>query len=311
MLIKIIKNWDEPNIFRQTPANNGKWNNCEFTTKDIEVDYVVVLNYIDDDISVECPKNNIFVIMQEPYIKNTFDWMVEGHKQFSKVFTHHIFNSSSKYIESNPMLPWHVDKSYDELKTISLSDIKKEKGISWITSTKSYFPGHKDRMSFLETMKISELDIELFGRGINEIGDKWDGLAPYKYSFAIENSSSKDYWTEKLADCFLSYTMPIYYGCTNIDEYFPKDSMIKIDISKPQEAIEIINTAINDNTWEKNIEAVKKARALVLNKYNFFNQICEICNSNSEIESKKENITLKKYKRTLLRKIISRFKRIK
>jgi hypothetical protein len=306
MKIKIIKNWEYPNIFRQIPNYGNKWNNCEFTTEDVEVDYVIVLNYIDQDISVNCPKENIFVVMQEPYIKGTFDWMIEGHKKFSKVFTHHIFSSSSKYIPSNPMLPWHIDKSYDELKALSLNNLNKAKELSWITSIKSHFPGHKDRMSFLEDIKKSGLDIDLFGRGIKEIDDKWDGLEPYKYALAIENSSSKDYWTEKLADCYLSYTMPIYYGCTNIDEYFPKDSMIKIDINKPKEAIEIIKKSLEEKVWEKNIEAIKEAREFVLDKYNFFNQVCEICNSENNSSNTKEKVVLRKYKKTLLRKMLNR-----
>ena len=61
--------------------------------------------------------------------------------------------------------------------------------------------------------------------------------------------------------------MPIYYGCPNIEKYFPKEAMIKIDIEKPQEAIKIIRKAIEDNLWEKNFDAVVKARNIVLNKF--------------------------------------------
>ena len=102
-IIKIIKNWTTPDIFRQTPSDSGEWNNCTFTEDDrSNYDFVIVLNYVNEDITVECPKENIFVVMQEPYIKGTFDWMVDGHKQFSKVFSHHIFNNKAKYIASNP-----------------------------------------------------------------------------------------------------------------------------------------------------------------------------------------------------------------
>ena len=30
--------------------------------------------------------------------------------------------------------------------------------------------------------------------------------------------------SEKIADCFLAWTMPIYYGCPRIAEYFPAES---------------------------------------------------------------------------------------
>jgi len=74
-------------------------------------------------------------------------------------------------------------------------------------------------------------------------------------------------------DVFLSWSMPIYYGCTNITDYFPREPMILIAINKPEEAIEIINKAVADDLWSKNIEAIREARNLVLNKYQTFPMI--------------------------------------
>ena len=45
----------------------------------------------------------------------------------------------------------------------------------------------------------------------------------------IENQSVKHYFTEKLIDSFLTYTLPIYWGCPNIGEYFNLDGMIIVD----------------------------------------------------------------------------------
>ena len=56
----------------------------------------------------------------------------------------------------------------------------------------------------------------------------------------MENAVIPDYWTEKIADCFLAWTLPIYYGCPNLEDYFPEKSFIRIDIEKPEEAIDSI-----------------------------------------------------------------------
>lgn len=40
------------------------------------------------------------------------------------------------------------------------------------------------------------------------------------YHLAIENCESRFYFSEKLLDCFLTDTIPIYWGCRNIGEYF-------------------------------------------------------------------------------------------
>ena len=46
--------------------------------------------------------------------------------------------------------------------------------------------------------------------------DKIDGLRDYRYHFCIENIK-RDYWfTEKLIDCFVTGTIPIYWGCPSI-----------------------------------------------------------------------------------------------
>ena len=57
------------------------------------------------------------------------------------------------------------------------------------------------------------------GFGFNPITNKKNAIDPYLYSIAIENSSYRHYWTEKISDVFLGYSAPIYYGCKNLDEY--------------------------------------------------------------------------------------------
>ena len=118
-------------------------------------------------------------------------------------------------------------------------------------------------MCFLERIS-GKVEFDLFGRGFTPLADKWDGLAPYRYSIAVENYRGPDYWTEKIADCFLSWTMPIYYGCTNITDYFPPEAMVLIDIDDIEEAVDKIREAIAQDLWRKNLDAIEYARKLVL-----------------------------------------------
>ncbi|MGJ8638547.1 MAG: glycosyltransferase family 10 domain-containing protein [Opitutaceae bacterium] len=107
------------------------------------------------------------------------------------------------------------------------------------------------------------------------IEDRFDGLESFKYSIAIENSFHPHYWTEKNADCFLLWTMPIYCEPPNITDDFPEESMIIIDPYDPQKGIETIKQAIQDNRWKKNLDAIHEARNRALNKYQIFPWICE------------------------------------
>jgi hypothetical protein len=311
MLVRVFRCWDKPDILRQTPGHSGKWGDVQFICEeDGECDFVMVLNRVGkEDRHAICPENNVWAVFQDPFVFRIHDWMIDNHQQFKKVFTHHIFNNDKKYVAHYPMLAWYIDKSYDELKALGVPE--KTKNISWITSNKSLYPGHRERMGFIEFIQQSGLDIDIYGKGIRPIDDKWDGQAPYKYSLVVENSSSPDYWTEKLADSYLAYCLPIYYGCTNIDDYFPSDAYIRIDIHKPEEALRIIQNAINNNEWEKRLDAIKKSRELVLDTYNFFPYIANLMKQAFDPSEPRKSITLVPYKRTLKRRVLNAIEKIK
>jgi hypothetical protein len=170
-----------------------------------------------------------------------------------------------------PVLPWHVLRSYTELSSIGPNNLRmKADDLVWITSNKSSFPGQQARMDFLSSMREAKLPLKLYGTGFERIEDKFDGLFPAKYAMAIENYSTEHYWTEKLADSFLSWCLPFYWGAPNIDSYFPKESYISLDIHDHKGSLEKIQDAIRNREWERRLDAIAEARNLVLNKYQFF-----------------------------------------
>ena len=113
-------------------------------------------------------------------------------------------------------MPWFVGKSYKNGKCItvnknyhqliSLERPKKNKLLSIISSNHVFTKEYKLRNDFITKLKNHFGNkIDVFGIGRKKVADKWDALAPYKYHIALENSSYKDYWTEKLSDTFLSF----------------------------------------------------------------------------------------------------------
>jgi hypothetical protein len=297
-LVRIVKDYDSPNILRQTSAQNGIWDGIQFTTDPCgECDYLIFLNNkMTKKVTVKCPPENIWAIMQEPYYKGHSDWLMEKHDYFAKVFTHHPPAPSDKYISSHPALPWYIDKTYDQL--VSCEIPLKTKSLSWVIGNATDLPGHFKRLALLKTLpNASGLGIDLFGRAVNPINDKWQGLSPYKYSLAIENSSSPDYWTEKIADCFLAWTVPIYYGCVNIENYFPEKSFIRIDINNPAQSLNDIKEIVQQDNWEDRNKALAEARELILKKYQLFPFLAEkiITHPTSGV---KKTITIPAYRRS-------------
>ncbi|MBK6951984.1 MAG: hypothetical protein IPH24_08025 [Crocinitomicaceae bacterium] len=134
---------------------------------------------------------------------------------------------------------------------MDINALIKDRDVSWITSNNNMFSGHEVRLSFIEFLRLEKFEFDLYGRGFNPIDDKFQGLKNYKYSIAAENYSADDYWTEKIQDCFLSWCMPIYYGCTNLEKYFPKESYIQVDLNDRKGSLQIIKEAIKNDLWSK------------------------------------------------------------
>jgi len=102
--------------------------------------------------------------------------------------------------------------------------------------------------------------------------DKKEGLLPYKYSLGIENGSLPYYFTEKIADPLLCWSMPIYWGCKNIHKFLPEGSYVNIDVDDPHVVDKIIEI-IKSDLREQNIDKIKEARELILERYNIWETV--------------------------------------
>jgi hypothetical protein len=49
------------------------------------------------------------------------------------------------------------------------------------------------------------------------------------FHVALENQKMSNMFTEKLLDCFVTKTVPIYYGCNNVGKYFDANGIIQIN----------------------------------------------------------------------------------
>lgn len=266
MVIKIARYFTYPDLNRQTPNFSMQWKDFTFTEEDVdECDYLVILDYPKDDFSIKVNPNNVLNICLEPPNE------VSKYRQYANKRAKIIYNQldiKKNNVLSHGALPWHIDKDYDFLINLNVEDIEKENKIVWITSNQRNSKGHQIRMNFLDGIKSLPF-VDLYGRGINPIKDKWEVLHRSKYAIAYENFQNDYYWTEKIIDCFLSYTMPIYFGCNLIENYFPKNSFIQMDPNDKHIHL-FLKEIIHSNKWEQNIEDIKTARNLVLDEYQLF-----------------------------------------
>ncbi len=316
--IKISTPFPDWPLVRQTKESKGVWENCRFYVDDSadECDFWVVYEGLLKKETVKCPREGTVLITAEPPAIKKYDESFLS--QFHTVITCHRDIKHPNLVFNQQALPWHVGrhqknhinlsftKSFDEL--CSISNFIKEKEISVISSAKDTAAGHIQRTEFLEQLKNYFKDrLDIFGRGINEIEDKWDAIAPYKYHIVLENSVFDDYWTEKLSDAFLAGAYVFYYGSPNLYEYFSEDSFTQIDINDVDGAVSVIEQTILSNKYDESIEAIMQARNSILYEYNLFSMLCDFCNKN-ECVGEGERITIRPERR-LYKNILRRFKK--
>lgn len=105
-------------------------------------------------------------------------------------------------------------------------DVTKARMTSLIASSKRSQEGHVLRHAIVGWAEGARLDLDVMGRGYKPFAAKAEGLAPYRYSVVIENVRERNYFTEKLVDAILCQTVPIYWGCPNVADFFDTSGMV-------------------------------------------------------------------------------------
>lgn len=291
IIVKLTFNYDWP-LFRQTPNFSQIWGNYKFVIDDDlkECDFWII--YSDYNLiseKIKCSPKNIIFIPAECY--NTSPKFTQNFlNQFGLIITVQRELKHKNIVYSHNANPWFVGKSYDELMLESVP--KKTKLISVVSSNKVFTEGHQKRFNFVQKLKEhfgNQLDV--FGRGINDFDDKWDVLANYKYTIAIENDYCDDWVTEKYFDCVYANSLPFYYGCPNLETYVDKNSYIRIDINDFESSIKTIENAINNNEYEKRTALLQEQKIKSLQTDQFFPWIVSIL-ENLEINAVKKEIQL-------------------
>ena len=165
----------------------------------------------------------IWLLESKQIIPQYYQWIIDNY-EFVTSRVDGIFSCDKELCAKHPKIsyslinaaPWVQDRKVHE----------KTKLVSMIASNKRMCEGHARRLQFVDKFRDK---LDFYGRGFNEISCKEDGLRDYMFSVGIENAVYDTYFTEKLTDCFACGTIPIFYGCKGVTEYFNEDGIIFLD----------------------------------------------------------------------------------
>jgi hypothetical protein len=175
----------------------------------------------------------------------------------AKVFT---FEDSLLHNPNGKYLPYYVGGSMLKMDE-KLRFEEQSNGISFVLSSKRITSGHKFRhriaSKFSKKFKITQ-----YGSGINHFVDRHIPYSSYQYSIVVENGKNSHLFTEKLIDCVLHKTIPIYWGGSKVLELF--DARGILYFNNMYELNEIL-TDIKEGRIVPNFEAIEINQKIALN----------------------------------------------
>jgi hypothetical protein len=187
--------------------------------------------------NLQCDSNNMLTVNSTIYLQvepNAIwyarDFLLTNWNKFKYIITYDdiILNSVPNAVKYIYGTTWIKKDDYDNID----QSLKKFK-ISTLVGFKNWVPGHKLRQELYYRQKeLSDFPLTIYrsnhGMQLQDIlnnllllnNDKFNLFKEFQFSIVIENSQQANYFTEKLVDCLITKTIPIYWGCPNISEYF-------------------------------------------------------------------------------------------
>lgn len=180
------------------------------------------------DTSLSTVRNDITTkigwMLESPVItKSSHDWIIkpENYKHFDLILT-----NNREHIDMNPNVFKFSPTAGCWILPEDQKIYHKTKLLSGIFSGKRFTVGQALRHQIVGLLQNK---IDVYGRGYFELPNKINGLRDYAYSIVVENTKQDYYFTEKLIDCFVTGTIPIYWGCPSIGNFFDINGMICFD----------------------------------------------------------------------------------
>ncbi len=280
--IKLTCSWCEDDVlyerFIRTYVSQLNYNSEYVFTNNEDYDWLVIINHPRYEINF--PKEKTIGVIMEPSWTKHYElrFLLE---QRCKYILSHKKENNPQYIFYPGLLPFHLD--YNEGNNLDYflnTTFEKSRLCSFIVSYNDTNPHtnclYRQRVNFAKQILNSNLDIDIYGNGWENcpikdlrikgsLKNKIDGLADYSFSIAIENCVENGYFTEKITDCFLTGTTPIYFGCSDIQNYF-KEVQILPSLDNIKHLLPLLNKT-NQLHINKNVLATKYNLYAALVKY--------------------------------------------
>lgn len=127
-----------------------------------------------------------------------------------------------------------------------------------------------------EIARFSEVDV--YGRGwkpgmknyrgrLQPFDHKYSVASRYRFSMVLENCAIKTQITEKILDCFLTLTVPVYLGAPNIEEHIAKSCFVDVRDFKSYEKMIAYLKGMSEEEYRGYIDSIVQERAAIFERF--------------------------------------------
>lgn len=239
-------------------------------------------DYVPTQEELEYNEYNILMIMEPNGYFGLHDWALQNGHKFDCIFTwsEQILNKFSHALLISSALSWLPKESIERI-----SGNKKQFEVSFVCGGKRMLKGHEIRHNLYKRENeilipkkwfytLDDYDYNGGHHTITKFSNKEIAWENSMFSVCIENSSVPNYYTEKLIDAFLTKTVPIYWGCTNL-ETLGYDSNGYIICNDDTDFIKTINS-LSESDYLNRMESIEHNFKLANYYYDFFGNLRKI-----------------------------------
>lgn len=211
--------------------------------------------------------------MEPKQLSDISNYIIQNQNYFDKILSSYpeiisTCENSELFLYASCWILTRPDKKRANHRSeyFNIFNTKKKYQLSYVMSKKNFLPGHR--------LRHQTKDIILKKRNYNLIfpesipmDEKYKLFEDTMFHVAIENTKNINYISEKIIDCFMSYTLPIYWGCPNIGDYFNTDGIIFFNTK--EELDDILNNLTEKDYYDR-LDAIIENYNISNNKYAFY-----------------------------------------
>jgi hypothetical protein len=286
--VKVACNWEIENFNSLSHKIEKQFINrynfapdIQFTESDT-YDYLVIFNSFTNHSEIRVAKEKVLgFILEPPFHTHYYDQNIGAYCQ--KVYTcsaKKYYINNDNFISAPSVMFSHL--AGNAFKFFNNVSFNKAKKLSFCVSDKKGNQMYDFRRELVFKILESDLDCDIYGSGweISDSrykgnpADKAEALLDYEYSLSVENAIYDGYVSEKLFDCFLCNTVPVYFGSPTADTIYNPGSFLKLPFTGDFPAlINWLKELTKSDSNSKFINPVLESKERYFRDYNIYNFI--------------------------------------